>query len=158
MNILCKGQFTRQTFFSDDHDMLGKEYIEGRDLAYIFCFCLGEDNGIEGLMANMCCGLEFCELLQNWFFCNFIKKICQVIFIFFNSEISCDYSFCVFWISSHMIQQLLCFQICQSKIFNKLGNVALKFLKIGKISVLILFLFFWVESDHMVVGNIPINW
>jgi hypothetical protein len=57
-----------------------------------------------------------------------------------------------------MIQQLLCFQICQSKIFNKLGNVALKFLKIGKISVLILFLFFWVESDHMVVGNIPINW
>jgi hypothetical protein len=30
---LCKGQFKRQTFFSDDHDMLGKEYIEGQDLA-----------------------------------------------------------------------------------------------------------------------------
>jgi len=67
-------------------------------------------------------------------------------------------AFCVFWISRHMIQQLLCFQICQSKIFNKLGNVVLKFLKIGKISVLIFILFFWVESDHMVVGYIPINW
>jgi hypothetical protein len=38
VNNLCKGQFTRQSFFSDDHDMLGKEYIEDRDLADFFIF------------------------------------------------------------------------------------------------------------------------
>ncbi len=50
MNILCKGQFTRQTFFSDDHDMLGKEYIEGWDLAdfiYLFYFVWGKIMGLK---------------------------------------------------------------------------------------------------------------
>jgi hypothetical protein len=44
---LCTEQFRRQTFFSDDHDMLGKEYIEGQAglsrFFYFYFFCLGEN-------------------------------------------------------------------------------------------------------------------
>jgi hypothetical protein len=50
VNNLCKGQFRGQTFFSDDHDMLGKEYIEGQDLAdllFLFHFVWGKIMGLK---------------------------------------------------------------------------------------------------------------